>query len=117
MDIKTYNPTSPNLELNKLLREKYGNNKNFDYFLADFNKSFDFCLDNENIRFFPITGTENGRLCAHIALIIDKRLPTGEAFFGFLEIPKDVSIFNSLWKYSLDNVKQSNSPLKNGLPT
>lgn len=98
MDIKTYTLASPNLELNELLRGKYGNNKNFDYFLSDFNKSFEFCLDNENIRFFPIAGTENGRLCAHIALIIDKRLPAGEAFFGFLEIPEDISVFNSLWE-------------------
>jgi len=106
MDIKTYIPTSPNLELSELLREKYGNNKNFDYFLSDFTKAFDFCVDNENILFFPITGTEEGHLRSHVALIIDKRLPIGEAFFGFLELPDNITIFDSMWKSLIEEAKK-----------
>ncbi len=97
MDIRSYKPSSISSELNRLLREKYGNNVNFDYFLRDFNKSYDFCLNNDNISFYPIAGFEGEELRAHIALIIDKRLSAGEAFFGFLEIPDDSQVFDSMW--------------------
>ena len=97
MDIKIYQPIATNGELNELLRAKYGKSKNFDYFLSDFNKAYSFCVDNENIRFHTIDGYEEGKLRAHVALIIDKRLQHGEAFFGFFEIPEDTSLFNSLW--------------------
>lgn len=97
MDINTYQPDPLADDLTNLLREKYGSNKNFDYFLSDFKKAFNFCMDNRNILFYPIAGFENGKVCAHIALIIDKRLSAGEAFFGFLEFPDDVSSFNLLW--------------------
>ncbi len=97
MDIKSYKPISVSSDLNGLLQEKYGNNANFNYFLSDFNKSYNFCVNNDNISFHPIAGFEGEELCAHIALIIDKRLPAGEAFFGFLEVPNDVLVFNSMW--------------------
>lgn len=84
-------------ELVNLLRQKYGEMKNFDLFLSDFVKAFDFCVDNENVHFYPFVGYE-GELNAHVALIIDKRLPKGEAFFGFLEIPEDVSSFQMVWE-------------------
>jgi len=98
MNIKKYqpNPSSVN-NLIKLLQEKYGESKNIGYFLSDFNKAFSFCLNNENIQLHPIAVFDQDCLCAHIALIIDKRLPKGEAFFGFMETPKDISIFNSMW--------------------
>ena len=98
MNIKKYQPNSSSVHnLVNLLQVKYGTNKNMDYFLSDFNKAFSFCLNNENIQFQPIAVFEKDHLCAHIALIIDKRLPKGEAFFGFMETPKNVFIFNSMW--------------------
>lgn len=97
MEIKKYESKTLPVELIDLLRKKYGNSKNFDYFLGDYEKGFDFCIDNENVIFIPITGYQENEMQAHVALIIDKRLPAGEAFFGFLEAPEDASIFGSLW--------------------
>lgn len=97
MDIKTYKSNTSAKELIELLREKYGNNNDFDYFLSDFKKSLNFCTDNENITLYPVAGFENRKMSAHAALIIDKRLPVSEAFFGFLEFPNDASVFSALW--------------------
>src|SRR3989344_58956 len=97
MEIRLYQPESLVEPLTLLLRSKYGGDKNFDYFLSDFNKALAFCIGNKNIPFHPIGGVEDGKMRAHVALIIDKRLPAGEAFFGFLESPEDASVFSSLW--------------------
>jgi GNAT superfamily N-acetyltransferase len=97
MDIKTYKPSSNADELKELLNKKYGNIGGFEYFLSEFNKAFSYCVENDNIQFLPISGFENGELQAHIALIIDKRLPKGEAFFGFLEVPNNVEVFELMW--------------------
>jgi ribosomal protein S18 acetylase RimI-like enzyme len=98
MEIRKYQPSkAPSLELTELLIRKYGKSKNFDYFMSDFQKSFDFCVDNENIIFIPIAIHEGQEMQAHIALIIDKRLKSGEAFFGFLETPDNVLTFGSIW--------------------
>lgn len=97
MEINTYNTDTSSEELANLLQEKYGNNNDFDYFLNDFKKSLNFCTDNENITFYPVAGFEDGKMSAHAALIVDKRLPIGEAFFGFLEFPDDASVFSALW--------------------
>ncbi|MDP2720939.1 MAG: GNAT family N-acetyltransferase [bacterium] len=105
MQLKEYKPIKkPSDELVNLLRQKYGEMKNFDLLLSDFVKAFDFCVDNENVYFYPFVGHE-GELNAHIALIIDKRLPKGEAFFGFLEIPKDVSSFQMVWEALIDKAR------------
>ena len=97
MQISTYKTDSTTDELTQLLREKYGNYKDFDFFLSDYKRSFEFCINNENISFYPIAGHVDGCLTAHIALIVDKRLPQGEAFFGFMEFPDDASVFATLW--------------------
>ena len=98
MEIKKYQPNSvPPLDLIDLLRTKYGKMKNFDYFMGDYQKAFDFCINNENITFVPIAIYEGQEIKAHIALIIDKRLPSGEAFFGFLETPEDTLVFSLMW--------------------
>ena len=99
MKITEYKPNeSPSLELIELLRKKYGKSNNLDLFFNDFTNSFSFCVGNENIIFHPFSGYEGEEMQAHIALIIDKRLPLGEAFFGFLEIPDEVSVFKEMWK-------------------
>ena len=105
MDIKLYKPDGVTSDLDGLLRDKYGRNKNFDYFFFVFNKAFNFCVNNDNIRFYPIAGFVENKLMAHIALIVDKRLPQGEAFFGFLETPEDASVFNSMWKELIKEAK------------
>jgi len=99
MKITEYKPNqAPSLELVEILRRKYGESKNFDLFFSDFTKSFSFCVDNENVLFHPFAGYVRKEMQAHIALIIDKRLPLGEAFFGFLEIPEEVSVFKEMWE-------------------
>lgn len=98
MEIKTYIPDASPEELIALVTEKYGNQNEFDYFLGDFRKALDFCIGNENVRFYPIAAYEGERMAAHVALIVDRRLPVGEAFFGFLETPNDAGIFSALWE-------------------
>lgn len=97
MEINTYQPDPSATGLIELLRQKYKSQRNFNYFLSDFKKALDFCTHKEHILFYPIAGFENGHLRAHVALISDKRLPAGEAFFGFLEFPEDAVTFGLLW--------------------
>lgn len=97
MEIRAYHPDSSATELIELLREKYGSQKNYEYFLNDIKKALSFCTNNENVSFHPIAGYENNKMCSFVALIIDKRLPMGEAFFGFLECNADAAAFGVLW--------------------
>lgn len=107
MKIIKYKPTTvPSDELVTLVKNKYGNKKNFDFFLADFHKSYSFCVDNPNITFIPISVFEDKKLVAHIALINDKRLSKGEAFFGFFETGQDLSIFKALWQSLVEEAKK-----------
>jgi len=115
MDSNIYEPTTSSVkEFTVLLQEKYGKNKNINYFLNDSIKTFNFCVKNKNINFQPISAFKEGKMFAHIALIIDKRLPKGEAFFGFLEIPEDVSVFNSLWDLLINESKKKGVSLLKG---
>src|SRR3989344_5935605 len=97
MNIQPYPSDSSIDPLAQLLRGKYGGNKNLDYFLGDFKKAYAFCVGNENVSFHPLAWFEDGKIQAHAALIVVKRLPVGEAFFGFLESPEDASVFSALW--------------------
>lgn len=98
MEIKKYQPKK-NIPhgLVDLLQKKYGKFRNLDYFLSEYKKAFDFCIDNENVTFVPIAIGGEDEIQAHIALILDKRLPSGDAFFGFLEAPQDALIFSLMW--------------------
>lgn len=99
MTITEYKPKqTPPLELVKMLRTNYRESKNFDFFFSDFTKAFSFCVNNENVLFHPFAGYKDKDMQAHIALIIDNRLPTGEAFFGFIEIPEEVRVFKEMWE-------------------
>lgn len=106
MEIKKYQPTTLPSALVDLLNEKYGEEKNISYFLEDFKKSFDFCLNNNNVFFQPVALYEGGRMLGHIALIIDKRLAAGEAFFGFMEAPENEPAFKSLWKALTEEARE-----------
>lgn len=97
MNVLSYQSSNAADDLVHLLREKYESNKNFDYFLDDSKRSYSFCIDNENVSFYPVAGYENSAMRSHVALIIDKRLPAGEAFFGFLEFQEDAAEFSKLW--------------------
>lgn len=115
MQINTYQPNStPSPNLLRLLESKYGNSKNIHYFLNDYKKAFAFCINNENITFVPISLSEDGKFQGHVALIIDKRLPVEEAFFGFFEAPDNVSLFTSLWSSLTEEAKKRNISVLKG---
>jgi len=88
---------NPIPELLTFVREKYGDKKNFDFFFSDFQKAYSFCVENPNINFIPFSILEDKQLVAHIALIIDKRLPRGKAFLGFFEINQRLPLFE-IWE-------------------
>lgn len=107
MRIRKYKPhNTPPPELVTLIKEKYGNEKHFDFFFSDFQKAYSFCVDNPNITFIPFSVFEDEQLVAHIALIIDKRLPEGEAFFGFFETEQDLLVFKAIWHSLVEEAKK-----------
>lgn len=107
MKIIKYKATSvPPSNLLSMIKSKYGSEKNFDFFLADFLKSYNFCVDNPNVTFIPFSAIENKELVAHIALIIDKRLGKSEAFFGFFESKEDVALIKSMWNSLVKEAKR-----------
>ncbi|KND49186.1 MAG: hypothetical protein AB203_02200 [Parcubacteria bacterium C7867-008] len=91
-----YSPDDPSAFF-ALLTKKYIQHENFEYFLKDSEIAYTFCTQSTSITFIPIAAFEDGICVAHIALILDSRLPKGEAFFGFLEVPNDASCFDKLW--------------------
>ncbi|MEK7658639.1 MAG: GNAT family N-acetyltransferase [Patescibacteria group bacterium] len=105
--IKKYKPeNTPSKELISLLREKYGKQENFDYFLNDFETAFKFCVENKNIYFEPIAIYFGSEMKAHIAIIKDYRLESDETFFGFFESPNDPAIFDLLWNELIISAKK-----------
>ncbi len=106
MEIKKYEPTlTPPSELIELLQKKYGERKNFECFLSDYQKAFHYCSDNENIIFVPLALFEAQKMRAHCALIIDRRLPQGECFFGFFDVPDDPPMFRFLWNSVVEEAR------------
>lgn len=115
MKVTNYKPRqTPIPKLIKLVKDKYGGKKNFDFFFSDFQKAYSFCVDNPNIIFIPFSAFENEELVAHVALIIDKHLPKGEAFFGFFETKQDSSVFEAIWKSLGERAKKMNISLLKG---
>lgn len=107
MKIIKYKPSNTSLPgLVALVKKKYRNEKNFDFFLSDFQKAYSFCVDNPNINFIPFSAFEDKQLVAHIAIINDKRLPKGEAFFGFFETKQDLTIFKALWQNLIEEARK-----------
>jgi GNAT superfamily N-acetyltransferase len=97
---------SPSDALLGLLREKYGHEPNFAYFLSEYRRAFEFSSVNEKIRFTPFALDISGITAGHAALIEDERLPEGEAFFGFLEAPPDRGAFEELWNAVTDGARE-----------
>lgn len=107
MKIIKYKPSNTSLHgLVALVKKKYRNEKNFDFFLSDFQKAYSFCVDNPNINFIPFSAFEDKQLVAHIAIINDKRLPKGEAFFGFFETKQDLYVFKIIWQCLIEEAKK-----------
>ena len=107
MKILKYKPSkTPIPELVTLVKDKYGDKKNFDFFFSDFQKAYNFCIDNPNISFLPFSSFENEQLVAHIALIIDKRLLENEAFFGFFEMEQNLSVLKAIWQSLKEEAKK-----------
>lgn len=100
MKIKLYNPTDFHSEnkLRAFLKELYASNINFDFFLGDYQRAYDFCVTSEHVKFYPLVFLQDEKLVAHVALVVDDRLPPGEAFFGFFEIIDDMKVFNEVWR-------------------
>lgn len=115
MKITKYKPSkTPIPELINFVKDRYGDEKNFDYFYADFQKAYSFCVDNENVSFTPIAVFQDDQLIAHTALIRYKRLPKGEAFFGFFEILQDLEVFKKIWESLLEEAKKQNIKILKG---
>lgn len=111
LKVKRYTlKNNPPKELIEIVREKYLKQENFDYFLNDFKKAFNFCVKNENIYFEPIAIYSGNKMKAHIAIIKDRCIKSSEAFFGFFECSDNHTVFNFLWeelKISIEKIKVS----------
>jgi len=84
----SYTPTEfrLNTDFISLLETLYAPGDNFDFFLGEYERAYDFCVTSEHVDFYPLAFFQDERPVAHIALVIDDRLPLREAFFGFFEI-------------------------------
>jgi ribosomal protein S18 acetylase RimI-like enzyme len=94
-----YTPTEfcLNTDFISLLKKLYASSDNLDFFLEEYERAYDFCLTSEHIKFYPLAFFQDKKLIAHVALIIDDRLPPHEAFFGFFEVIDDVTVFETVW--------------------
>lgn len=116
MIVKHYSPTDFHSEerLEALLRSFYVSNENFEFFLDDYRKSYDFCCANKHIKLHPIAFFKGEQLIAHIALIVDDRLPKNQAFFGFFEVIDDAVLFEEVWQELLKLARIHNIYLLKG---
>jgi Acetyltransferase (GNAT) domain len=80
------------------LKSLYSDKTNFDFFLAEYERAYTYCLTSEDIKFLPLAIIQNEKMVAHVALIVDDRLPKGQAFFGFFDIVEDRSLFELIWQ-------------------
>jgi len=99
MDIRI---SSINIEFSEkildLLSQKYYNCKYFEYFLEEYKRTLDFCINSINISTITVSYYENNIMRGNITIIFDQRLTKGEALFGFLELPNDKVVFKSIWE-------------------
>lgn len=80
------------------LTSLYGSNTNFDFFLKEYERAYDFCYTSQHIKFYPLAIKSGDEMVAHVALIVDDRLGKNEAFFGFFEVVDDHTVFETVWR-------------------
>jgi len=116
MKIELYKPTDfrSKKDLISFLKSLYGTNDNFDFLLKEYERAYDFCCASRHIEFFPLTISKNGEMVAHIALIVDDRLPQHQAFFGFFEVIDDMTVFETVWKELTKLARVHNTPFFKG---
>lgn len=107
MKVKPYNPTNfrSRQDFFIFLKSLYGSYNNFDFFLEEYKRAYDFCCTSEHIKFFPLSFFQDEKIVAHTALIVDDRLPQRQAFFGFFEVINDKAVFKTIWCELLELAK------------
>lgn len=80
------------------LESLYGSSTIFDFFLEEYERSYNFCSTSKHVKFFPLAFYNKNEMVAHVALIMDDRLEENEAFFGFFEAVDDVTVFEVVWR-------------------
>ncbi|MDP3989359.1 MAG: GNAT family N-acetyltransferase [bacterium] len=100
MKIKLYNPKDfyTEKDLTSFLKALYGSNCNFEFFLDEYKRAYNFCCDSKHITFLPLSFFQDEEMVAHVALILDDRLPRHQAFFGFFETVNNAMVFEVVWR-------------------
>lgn len=100
MKIEPYRPKEflSKKDLVDFLRSLYGSNDIFDFFLEEYERAYNFCCASEHVIFSPVAFYQDEKFIAHVALIVDDRIPKRHAFFGFFEVVDDVRVFKALWR-------------------
>ena len=100
MKTETYKPIDfhSHKDLVGLLNSLYGSNINYGFFLKEYELAYNFCCTSQHIKFFPLALYDEGKMVAHVALIVDDRLEDSAAFFGFFEVVDDVTVFEVVWR-------------------
>lgn len=104
MNVQPYTPDSSSYAalLTPLLNKLYGESEAEILYLEGHAVAYDYCLETEAITFLPILVRNGVAPIGHVGLILDSRLPAGEAFFGFFEVIEDNQVFDTLWTALLD---------------
>lgn len=116
MQIVTYKPTDEGYraQLRAFLQRLYHNYHQSDFYLVEYEAAYRYCVESPHIQFIPFLLYDAGVVVGHAALIIDDRLPPGEAFFGFFEIIEDEQLFNCLWQELIQVAKVQRRTLLKG---
>jgi len=116
MNIKPYNPTGFHAEkdLAAFISALYSSNNSFGFFFDEYRRAYDFCCESEHITFLPLSFFQNKEMVAHVALILDDRLPRHQAFFGFFEVVNDLVVFKIVWRELISLAKMHNIQILKG---
>lgn len=107
MKIEAYKPVDfySRKDLVGFLDSLYGSKANFDFFLKEYERAYNLCCTSQHVKFSPLAFYSDGKLVAHVALVMDNRLEENEAFFGFFEVVDDVTVFEVVWRELIDLAK------------
>jgi len=116
MKTVAYDPINfhSNNKLMVFLNALYASNENFDFFLEEYEKAYNFCVTSNHINFYPVSFLNDETIVAHVALVVDDRLPKHEAFFGFFEIIDDATVFDVVWKELLSIARKNDIKILKG---